>query len=436
MKNLISAGLASFLDDLCQSGRGGHYYVIDLYTITLVSGVVLRWAAWPLPITFPTTGIYDSGSSVGGNTRASGQTYSASGPYLDRSRLKQALKLEVAQISMTLRANLLMTVNGVPVLQQIEQGYFGGATVAVDRLFAQTANPLDLSLGTMNWFYGQVAEVEELGRAHAVLTVKCPLALLSSPHPRNLYTPGCRHVLFDAGCTLLSSAWLVAGVVQSGSSTVTINTNLTQKGTIPAPTAGPALSEDDSQDGVNLPAETYFVKATYVGNVGESLPSPEVYLGIASHRGLLVVDSPTDPSITGVTQWNCYVGVASGDEFLQNPVPIPFGTAYELSGNGLSQGTPPPSVPTSGWFSQGQIKFTSGACNGLSRFVSLYTNPGSGGIITVIPPLPVAPSASDTFQALPGCDKQMTTCQQKFGGSYAIRYAGCPYIPTPEQGAV
>ena len=68
MKTQCSAALASFLDGLCTAGVGGEYCVIDLYTIYLQSGVTLRWAAWPIPISFPSTGIYGAGS-VGGNTR-------------------------------------------------------------------------------------------------------------------------------------------------------------------------------------------------------------------------------------------------------------------------------------------------------------------------------------------------------------------------------
>lgn len=206
MKTQISAALADFLDNLCTSGTGGYYACIDLYTITLQNGTVLRWAAWPVPITFPVTGIYNPSVAVGGNVRVSGGTYTASGPYLERSRLTQGLKLEVSQIKMTIRANPLMKVGSTPILAAIASGMFADAYVAVDRLFAQSVNPLDLSLGTINRFIGNVAEVDDCARAHAVLSVKDPTALLGDNYPRNIYAAGCRHDFGDAGCTSTSPA--------------------------------------------------------------------------------------------------------------------------------------------------------------------------------------------------------------------------------------
>jgi len=79
-----------------------------------------------------------------------------------------------------------------------------------------------------------------------------------------------------------------------------------------------------------------------------------------------------------------------------------------------------------GYFALGKIKFTSGTNNGLQRGVKTYTN-GSPSVITLSIPLGTAPSASDTFTIYAGCDKQQSTCTNKF--SNLVNFRGQPYIP-------
>ena len=128
MKTLVSATLSAYLNNLCESGTGGAYAVIDLYTIVLGNGTTLRWASWPVPISFPVTGIYASGVSVGGNTRVSGQTFQSTQGFVDRSTLTQSVGLEVAQIKMTIRSDPTMVIGSTPVLAAVAAGMFGGAT--------------------------------------------------------------------------------------------------------------------------------------------------------------------------------------------------------------------------------------------------------------------------------------------------------------------
>lgn len=80
----------------------------------------------------------------------------------------------------------------------------------------------------------------------------------------------------------------------------------------------------------------------------------------------------------------------------------------------------------SGYFALGSITFTSGALKGLTRFVKAF----SGGVLTLLYPLPSLPAAGDTFTAYPGCDKLQNTCSTKFDNLPHFR--GYPYAPTPE----
>jgi hypothetical protein len=315
---------------------------------------------------------------------------------------------------------------------------FGGAVVYVDRLWSQTLSPLDLTLGTINWFSGNVAEVEELTRAKAVLSVKDPTALLGDDYPRNRYLTGCGNSFGDAGCTFDKSTVQATGVVQSGSTTVTIKTNLTQAGGLAAPTAAPVLAETGDQTGVALASQTYYVVITFTGANGESGPGPEGAWGItgSAQEGangttdkLLTVAAPGSPG--SATGWKVYVGLTSGNEQLQASF-TGFGTGWQQTGP-LAQGAPPPSMGTAGYFTLGVIKFTGDvtpALAGVTQVITDYQIVSGNGVITTAPPLPSVPAAGDSFTVWPDCGKTMAECDQKYGN--LIHFAGQPWLPLPE----
>ena len=452
MKTAISSNLAGYLTYLCDGVGGGSYSIIDIYTIYLVSGVTLRLTSWPVSITFPTTGIY-GGGSVGGNTRVSGQTFLATGPFVSRSMLTQSVKLEVSTIKVELLATPAMKIGSTPVLAAIAAGQFGGATVYVDRLWCQNVAPIhwtdwqgnpqsgfDFTLGTINWFSGLMGAVEQLGRSKAVLRVSDPTMLLSSDYARNTYQTGCGHSYGDTGCGFDKSTVTVAGTVQSGSTTAVINTDLTTTDVIPSPPgtwASPNLQASADNIGVNIAAQTYYVVITYTGPAGESPPSPESSIGITGSTNpgangttdkLLQVNAPTSPPATA-TGWNVYVSNASGDEQLQQSFIGFTGLSSQFTQQQtLGQGAPPP-TNAAGWFAQGLITFTSGVNSGLSATVSAYQLVGGLGVVTVSPPLLSTPAPGDNFVICPDCDKSIAKCTA-YGN--LIHYRGFPWLPTPE----
>jgi|SRR5579872_3671538 len=83
-----------------------------------------------------------------------------------------------------------------------------------------------------------------------------------------------------------------------------------------------------------------------------------------------------------------------------------------------------------GYYSQGQMTFTSGANNGLSRAVKSYVH-ASGAVMLVLP-LPAAPAAGDTFSIAAGCDLTMATCLNRFNN--LIHFRGQPFTPPPITG--
>lgn len=106
-------------------------------------------------------------------------------------------------------------------------------------------------------------------------------------------------------------------------------------------------------------------------------------------------------------------------------------TAYQVSGI-VSAGSTMSLVQTNlsqaqGYFDLGYLDFTSGVLNGVRRTIKAHLGDGS---LQVIPPLPAAPAAGDTFHIYPGCDRTMATCLSKFNN--LALFAGQPFIPSPE----
>ena len=110
----------------------------------------------------------------------------------------------------------------------------------------------------------------------------------------------------------------------------------------PAP---PGLS---SASGGALSGATYYVKIAYVTASGQTLPSSEVSLAVASSH-LLNVASPAAPSPASATGWNVYVSTSTGTETLQNATPTAIGTNWTEPTSGLISGAALPSANTTGW---------------------------------------------------------------------------------------
>lgn len=154
--------------------------------------------------------------------------YLANGLIVQGLRYKLKRGLEVDEQSITIYANDTITAEGTPFLQAIAEGLLDGARFDQDRAFfdpdtypASPGNP-NLAVGAINLFSGRAANVEEVGRTMATVKVKSDLSLLDIEMPRNLYTAGCLHTLFDEGCGLNIDLWRVNGVVDGASTRTSI----------------------------------------------------------------------------------------------------------------------------------------------------------------------------------------------------------------------
>jgi len=109
-----------------------------------------------------------------------------------------------------------------------------------------------------------------------------------------------------------------------------------------------------------------------------------------------------------------------------------------VSGTVDATGTLPSQVNTTslsqatGYFSLGEVLFTSGQLAGFSRTVKAYTH-GTPSNLALISPFPVTPAGGDAFTVYPGCDKLQGTCNTKFNNVHNFR--GFPSIPGVETAA-
>lgn len=116
---------------------------------------------------------------------------------------------------------------------------------------------------------------------------------------------------------------------------------------ISAPTSGALTSTAAGA----LSSTTYYVKSTWVTNSGETVPSGETSLAVASSHVLNVAAPSSAPA--SAIGWNVYVSNTaggSGNETKQNGgSPIALGTPWVEPTSGLVSGTALPGTNTTGW---------------------------------------------------------------------------------------
>lgn len=399
MKTSPSPALAAFLTNSPVAPT--KCIINELYTITLQNGAILRFTNYQNPLT------------VGGHVFT---------PFnISRTSLSSGVGTDVDSIDIDLSPLATDQVNMEPILETIQQGFWDAAAVFIQRLYMPTPGDV-ATLGTLTLFSGTIGEFKTVGRTKASFSVDSYFSLFNLQMPKNLFSPGCRHLLYDVGCTLLKASFTASGTVGVGGNTILFPTNLTQPGPTSPPSAAPSLSFSTPSSGTNLPAITYYAVQTYISANGESGVGPESFLAVPANS-VLHVASPA--SASGVTAWNSYVGIGPGNETFQQQLFI--GSNWIESGAGIQQASYPPANNTSGYFTLGVITFLTGINAGVSRVVEQYFSNGS---VQVHPAFPVAPSSGDTFTITAGCDKQASTCITKF--SNLIHFGGFPYIPNPE----
>jgi uncharacterized phage protein (TIGR02218 family) len=79
------------------------------------------------------------------------------------------------------------------------------------------------------------------------------------------------------------------------------------------------------------------------------------------------------------------------------------------------------------WFARGTLSWTTGANMGRLAEVKFRRQSGTQVLVELWQEMPEPVAAGDGFLIRAGCDKQLSTCQAKFGN--VVNYRGFPHIP-------
>lgn len=214
MKSILFESSVGALDLLL----GTNVFVMaDLYTYTLVSGAVLRFTNADIDI------IYS------GNTWTSRSVMHDTQSTRTTGHWKVGLGVDSWQAVVTPRTIDPVTgtlnpdqIDGQAFLAAVRSGSLDGATVRVDRAYSTTwpttaAQWGNFSItGIVTIFAGRVAAID-IDRLSVTVTLNDMRELLTSLVPRNTWQAPCRHILYDAGCTLSAGTFKVTTACTAGS---------------------------------------------------------------------------------------------------------------------------------------------------------------------------------------------------------------------------
>jgi uncharacterized phage protein (TIGR02218 family) len=168
-----------------------------------------------------TTGTQYTWTTVDYDIPFNGFTFLANGPLVNGLKYKGAIGLEVDKQQITIAARPTDVINGAPFLVALRDGAFDGAPVYRDRVFLTA--PQRSVVGGVRLFQGRVSTVDNVGRTQATLTVASDLVILDYDMPKNVFSPTCLHVLYDAGCGVIRGTFSLDGACGDGSNSSTIN---------------------------------------------------------------------------------------------------------------------------------------------------------------------------------------------------------------------
>lgn len=204
-----------------------HFVQVDLYTFTPNVGGVFRWADCMFDVSIP------------------GTTWTAKGPMFiemdddnAQGHWSCGTDVDTWQTLWGVRSVNPLTgdawpdkIGGIPLLTALRSGVLDGCDVQVDTAIlpawpTSADYPKALSpTGIVTMFAGEVAEVD-IGQTQVALSINSLMDKFNIQMPRNVYQAGCRHTLYDTGCTLAASSFKVSGTVAAGSTNSIILSNI------------------------------------------------------------------------------------------------------------------------------------------------------------------------------------------------------------------
>lgn len=178
----------------------------DLYTVTLRSGLVLRYTNCNFDVVVGAATFLCSRSD-GGIVIDEAEN---GGP-----RAEWTDNLDTGKWSVVVMLRETDRIGVHSWINAIRAGLFDEATVRVDRGYIRSWPSSGLSLapiGTINVFAGRIAEVD-FDRTACTLQMNDFRELLDVDMPRNLYSAACRYALFDGACGLAKDDFAIDATV-------------------------------------------------------------------------------------------------------------------------------------------------------------------------------------------------------------------------------
>lgn len=177
----------------------------NLFTFTLISGPVYHFTDWRFPVT------------------VAGVTYLPGPPRIQRGSIRTERGMVTATQQVTFQE-----ANGA-FIQQLAQGYFNRAVYQVQRVDALSGYGVSVVWSNpVVKFFGRVNHIDNITRTTAELTVKSMIDDIDKDYPLEIIEADCDRVVFDVGCGLAASAYVVSGTVAAGSTVNKMLSGLTQ----------------------------------------------------------------------------------------------------------------------------------------------------------------------------------------------------------------
>jgi uncharacterized phage protein (TIGR02218 family) len=225
------------------------FIMADLYTITLVGGMVLRYSAAP--------------TALAVNGRAFGL-----GPKFERSKTKVVIGTQVDELDVKIYPEPTDLIGGIPFLAAAWQGQLDGALLRLERAFMPTYG--DTSPGTVVLFAGRISDID-CSRTGIELKCRSHLELLNVQMPRRLWQSSCTHNFGDAMCQFDRAALQQTFAAQPSSTQTQIATsvipnpaNLYIQGTVVGVTGA---NSGTSRTVANMGAGWVYVKLAFLSPV-------------------------------------------------------------------------------------------------------------------------------------------------------------------------
>lgn len=187
----------------------GRFVYANCYTITLVTGTVLRYTDAQLPLTFIPPG------------EVNPVTFRSNQVLMNGMKMNSKVGIEVDEQDVEIFAQPTATVDGQPFFTALRLGFFDGGVVKRDQAYLPDWGE-DVT-GAITLFVGRVSSVDPAGGTKAMMKVKSETVSLDLDMPRNKFQKSCKHTLFDGACGLDKNSYATAGTVEASSTKSIIN---------------------------------------------------------------------------------------------------------------------------------------------------------------------------------------------------------------------